>query len=85
MIVLNPRATASVLARRGLATVAPAAGAFQIPVIDFAKFKSEAGLKQRQQTAEEVVTAFKESGFIYLRNHGISPSGSRLPVRPLNP
>jgi hypothetical protein len=76
MIILRQRAIANVFSQRGFATVAPTAGAFKIPVVDFSNFKSEAGPKQRQQTAEEVVTAFKESGFIYLQNHGISPSES---------
>jgi hypothetical protein len=61
---------------RGLASVVPTTSAFKIPVVDFSKFKSDARQKERQQTAEEIVAAFKESGFIYLRNHGISPSMS---------
>ncbi|KAF9450140.1 Clavaminate synthase-like protein [Macrolepiota fuliginosa MF-IS2] len=63
--------SAAAVAKRGLATAA-SANSFKIPVIDFSKFRAEAGPKEKQQTAEEVVTAFKESGFIYLRNHGIS-------------
>lgn len=61
------------VAKRGLATVASSTSSFKIPVIDFSKFQPEAGPVAKQQTAEEIVTAFRESGFIYLRNHGVSP------------
>lgn len=63
----------ALIAKRGLATVASSSSSFKIPVIDFSKFQPEAGPVAKQQTAEEIVTAFRESGFIYLRNHGISP------------
>ncbi|KXN89520.1 1-aminocyclopropane-1-carboxylate oxidase [Leucoagaricus sp. SymC.cos] len=77
MIASTQKTAFSVASKRALATVAvPAPSAFKIPVIDFSKFKSEAGPKERRQTADEVVTAFKESGFIYLKNHGICPRSS---------
>ena len=66
----------SVTTKRRLATAAAKANTFRIPVIDFSKFKNEVRPGRRQQTAEEVVTAFKESGFIYLKNHGISSGRS---------
>ncbi|KAJ2916414.1 hypothetical protein MD484_g3991, partial [Candolleomyces efflorescens] len=58
---------------RTLATAAAAANgkAFSIPVIDFSKFKQARSAAEKQETAEEIVTAFKESGFVYLSNHGI--------------
>jgi len=61
-----------IITKRQLATAAANANTFRIPVIDFSKFKNELRPGRRQKTAEEVVTAFKESGFIYLKNHGIS-------------
>ncbi|KAJ6490317.1 hypothetical protein C8R47DRAFT_465317 [Mycena vitilis] len=56
---------------RGLATVSDAqATSFRIPLIDFSKFQTgSAG--EKKSTATEVVSAFKESGFIYLAGHGI--------------
>jgi hypothetical protein len=61
---------------RTLATAAAANGkAFSIPVIDFSKFKQAQSAAEKQETAEEIVTAFKESGFVYLSNHGI-PRGT---------
>ena len=45
---------------------------FRIPVIDFSRFASvSATTQQRRETAKEIVTAFKEVGFVYLKNHGI--------------
>jgi len=66
----------SAIAKRHLVTVATNANAFKIPIIDFSKFKNDISPGGRRQTAEEVVTALKESGFIYLENHGISPGMS---------
>ncbi|KAI5120937.1 hypothetical protein M0805_002917 [Coniferiporia weirii] len=53
---------------RGLATHAQP---FRIPVIDFARYRKAASSTERQATADEIVGAFKEAGFIYLSNHGI--------------
>ncbi|KAF7332287.1 BTB domain-containing protein [Mycena kentingensis (nom. inval.)] len=55
------------LNKRGLATEATT---FRIPLIDFSKFQSGSP-QDKQATANEIVSAFKESGFIYLSNHGI--------------
>lgn len=75
--MLTIRGMTSVIAKRHLVTVAANANTFKIPVIDFSKFKNDKSPGGRQQTAEEVVTALKGSGFIYLENHGIS-SGMSL-------
>ncbi|PAV20469.1 Clavaminate synthase [Pyrrhoderma noxium] len=53
---------------RGLATPA---SEFHIPVIDFSKYQRATSLSQKQDTANEIVHAFKNAGFIYLANHGI--------------
>jgi len=57
------------LKRRGLATIAP--NAARIPVIDFSKFRAARSAEEKKQTANEIVGAFKDSGFIYVSNHGI--------------
>jgi len=44
---------------------------FGIPVIDFAPFRLAEDTSDKRQTANELVTAFKEVGFVYLKNHGI--------------
>jgi len=46
-------------------------GSFSIPVVNFSKFRLASSPKEKQQTAGEIVSAFKKSGFIYLSNHGI--------------
>ncbi|KAJ7752761.1 Clavaminate synthase-like protein [Mycena maculata] len=51
--------------RRGLATAS-----FRIPLIDFSRFKTGSPA-DKKSTATEIVSAMKESGFIYLSNHGI--------------
>lgn len=46
-----------------------------IPIIDFGPFlkpSSSLNSTSRQSISEQVVEAFKTSGFIYLKNHGIS-------------
>ncbi|KAH9482783.1 2-oxoglutarate-Fe(II) type oxidoreductase ppzD [Psilocybe cubensis] len=47
---------------------------FRIPIIDFAKIRNSSSPQEKKGTAEEIVSAFKESGFVYLTNHGITPS-----------
>ncbi|KAF9534769.1 hypothetical protein CPB83DRAFT_842915 [Crepidotus variabilis] len=59
----------SVAFQRGLAS--QATNSFNIPVINFAKFRSTSSLDEKRHTAGEIVSAFKQSGFIYLSNHGI--------------
>jgi hypothetical protein len=56
------------VAHRGFASQA---GSFSIPVVDFSKFRLASSWKEKQRTAEEIVSAFKKSGFIYLSHHGI--------------
>jgi non-haem dioxygenase in morphine synthesis N-terminal len=46
---------------------------FSIPVVNFAKFRTTSSLEEKKETAVEIVSAFKECGFVYLSNHGISP------------
>ena len=53
---------------------------FSIPVIDFAKFRSAESPEGRKQTAKDIVNAFKESGFVYLKNHGVTPGTSHAPL-----
>jgi hypothetical protein len=43
-----------------------------IPVVDFSKFQYATSQSDRKSTADKIVGAFKDSGFIYLREHGIS-------------
>lgn len=45
---------------------------FRIPIVDFGRFRSPSSSKDKEITANEIVTAFKEVGFVYLSNHGIS-------------
>ncbi|KAJ7180370.1 hypothetical protein C8R43DRAFT_399351 [Mycena crocata] len=59
------------LKTRGLATVSDQATSFRIPLIDFSKFKAGSPA-EKKTAANEIVSAFKESGFIYLNGHGIS-------------
>jgi hypothetical protein len=63
--------------KRLLATLAAQDGnAFRIPVIDFSKFRKATALSQSEKktTANSVVSAFKQSGFVYLSGHGIPSS-----------
>ncbi|KAF8897759.1 hypothetical protein BD779DRAFT_1608274 [Infundibulicybe gibba] len=65
---------ALVLPERGLASTVQNAKSFHIPVIDFARFRTARSSSEKKQTANEIVSAFKESGFIYLGGHGIPGS-----------
>jgi len=67
------RARFPVSGTRKLATVAHGKQPF-IPVINFAKFRVANSEAERQETAAGIVSAFKESGFVYLEGHGI-PAG----------
>lgn len=76
-----------VFTKRGLSTVCPLGtqpasrssqhvqatheDALRIPVIDFSKFRSASTSAEREHTAQQVVSAFKDSGFVYLAGHGI--------------
>jgi len=59
--------------RRTLAT-APGASSFKIPLIDFSKFSGASSDAEKRQTAEQIVSGFREVGFIYLDKHGIPSS-----------
>jgi isopenicillin N synthase-like dioxygenase len=49
------------------------AGSTKIPIIDFAPFlQSSRSAAVKQEISEQVVLAFKTSGFLYLKNHGLS-------------
>jgi hypothetical protein len=52
---------------------APQDGKIRIPVIDFSRFLNAKSPAQKKPTADAVVAAFKDSGFIYLENHGVAP------------
>ncbi|KAK7470405.1 hypothetical protein VKT23_001831 [Stygiomarasmius scandens] len=56
------------LRKRGFATVADN---FRIPVINFAQFRAAKSDSEKKSTAKKIVSAFKESGFIYVECHGI--------------
>ncbi len=43
-------------------------------MVDFSKFLSTASDADKRQTADEVVSAFKEVGFVYLSGHGLPES-----------
>lgn len=65
---------------RSLATAAASSSsskAFNIPIIDFSKFQRAQSDAEKRKTADEIVNAFKTSGFIYLSNHGI-PRGKAI-------
>lgn len=40
-----------------------------IPIVDFAKVGG--GDKRKEEVAREIDMAFREVGFVYLRNHGV--------------
>ncbi|KAF8192449.1 hypothetical protein BJ912DRAFT_261402 [Pholiota molesta] len=69
-LLLRPSNVFHLNAKRHLAT----ANSFSIPVIDFSKFRSASSREEKKQTANEIVSAFKESGFIYIKNHGVTPA-----------
>ncbi|KAG8731508.1 hypothetical protein FRC12_019697 [Ceratobasidium sp. 428] len=55
---------------RGLATVTNDP-TFRIPVIDFSKYRAAQSASEKQATANEIVSAFENVGFVYLSRHGI--------------
>ncbi|KAG5654632.1 hypothetical protein H0H81_011607 [Sphagnurus paluster] len=73
MFSLRPSRIAHLIpsTRRGLARAAPRSVQSFIPVIDFTKFREATGEHERKLVADKIVSAFKESGFIYLTGHGI--------------
>ncbi|KAF9076958.1 Clavaminate synthase-like protein [Rhodocollybia butyracea] len=50
---------------------ASVASDFRIPVINFSKFRAAKSDTEKKETADEIVSAFKNSGFIYVSDHGI--------------
>jgi hypothetical protein len=46
----------------------------RIPVVDFSKFRAAESWHQKRDTADQIVGAFKDSGFVYLSGHGIPDS-----------
>ncbi|KZT62319.1 Clavaminate synthase-like protein [Calocera cornea HHB12733] len=44
---------------------------FRIPLVDFSRFLASTSQTQKQETADEIVSAFKEVGFVYLKNHRV--------------
>jgi hypothetical protein len=69
------RLHASGITRRAYATVSQG---FRIPVIDFSKFRAAQTTEEKKETAKEIVSAFKTSGFMYVKNHGIPGGECRL-------
>jgi len=47
---------------------------FKIPVVNFGKYRNASSPEEKKKTANEIVTAFKDSGFVYLSNHGVESS-----------
>lgn len=59
----------SALQQRGF--VSPGNRSFSIPVINFNKFRQASSPDEKRHIAGDIVSAFKQSGFVYLSNHGI--------------
>ncbi|KAI1935652.1 hypothetical protein LOZ66_005192 [Ophidiomyces ophidiicola] len=45
----------------------------EIPVVDFAKWRPDGSAEERVSVANELVSACKTVGFVYILNHGITP------------
>lgn len=43
-------------------------------MVNFSKYHKASSRQEKQQTADEIVSAFKEVGFVYLSGHGIPDS-----------
>ena len=43
-------------------------------MVDFSKYLQASSRDEKQKTADEIVNAFKEVGFVYLSGHGIPDS-----------
>ncbi|KIK04621.1 hypothetical protein K443DRAFT_130624 [Laccaria amethystina LaAM-08-1] len=72
MLCLRPLLAARTTSKtRCLVTVAQDLSSFNIPVISFAKFREASSSFEKRKTAIEIVSAFRETGFIYLSDHGI--------------
>ncbi|KAI0036733.1 Clavaminate synthase-like protein [Vararia minispora EC-137] len=55
----------------GFATVAVGKRALNIPVVDFSGYRHSGSTSEKRQIADQIVSAFKDSGFLYLAGHGI--------------
>lgn len=53
---------------------ASAAEASGIPIVDFAKWDSNAPLGQKKEVANQLIEACKKVGFVYIVNHAVSPA-----------
>jgi non-haem dioxygenase in morphine synthesis N-terminal len=62
------------LSKRLFTAVARDSKTFGIPVVDFSKFREATVLSEKKSTAQSIVSAFKQSGFVYLSGHGIPSS-----------
>lgn len=63
--------------RRGLAALAEDVrndSTFRIPVVNFAAWNVGKSSADKKAIANEIVSAFKEVGFVYLSGHGIPPT-----------
>lgn len=68
--------SSSSLADASLPTASGSSSAdqFSIPIIEFGDFLKPSNIFDKLRVADELTTAFKQSGFVYLRGHGISSS-----------
>jgi hypothetical protein len=57
---------------RGIASAASG-----IPVVDFGAFRQSADAASRRKAAAAVLDACVNVGFVYLKNHGVSPASVR--------
>lgn len=60
----------SLMAQSNHAGAAEASG---IPIVDFAKWRSDAPLEQKKEVANQLTEACKTVGFVYIVNHTVSP------------
>lgn len=44
-----------------------------IPIVDFSTFTTESTFQERQAVANELASACRRVGFVYIINHGLSP------------
>ncbi|KAF8517875.1 hypothetical protein JB92DRAFT_2904814 [Gautieria morchelliformis] len=74
-IVHGQHRHATVRRARGLVTLADQVrsdSTFHIPIVDFGSFRHGKSPAEKERTAKEIVGAFQEVGFVYLKNHGVS-------------
>ncbi|EER28065.1 hypothetical protein D8B26_006723 [Coccidioides posadasii str. Silveira] len=45
----------------------------EIPVVDFANWKPGSSREERMKVAQEIVSACRDVGFVYIVNHGMAP------------